>query len=170
MNQHGHAIDQTSLTRLAVSATLHCLTGCAIGEVLGLVIGTWLGWGNLATIGLAVGLAFFFGYALAMLPLLSAGLGLSAAFRLALAADTVSITVMEIIDNAVMLLIPGAMDAHLTDAFFWGSLGVSLAIAFAVTLPINRWLISRGSGHAIVHRLHGNTSTLKQTEHRHAHA
>jgi hypothetical protein len=159
-----------SLNRLAFSATLDCLTGCGIGEVLGLVIATWLGWSTFASIALAVALAFIFGYALAMWPLLASGLSLGQALRLALAADTVSIVVMEIIDNAMMLAIPGAMDAHVTDPFFWGSLAVSLALAFLVTFPVNRWLISRGQGHALVHAFHAPTPTPSPTEHHHGHA
>jgi Domain of unknown function (DUF4396) len=133
---------------------VHCLTGCAIGEVLGMVIGTALGWGDFQTIVLAIVLAFFFGYLLTMLPLLGAGLALSAAIPLALASDTISIAVMEIVDNAIMLLIPGALGAGLTDVLFWGSLAVSLVIAGAVAFPINRWLIARGKGHAVVHEHH----------------
>ncbi|MBJ7451283.1 MAG: DUF4396 domain-containing protein [Blastococcus sp.] len=144
------------LTRLAVSATLHCLTGCAIGEVLGMVIGTALGWSDLQTIVLAVALAFVFGYALTIGPVLRSGLALSAAIPVALAADTVSITVMEIVDNAVMLLVPGAMDAGLGSWLFWGALAFALAVAFVVTVPVNRWLIARGRGHAVVHRFHGS--------------
>ena len=159
-----------SLNRLALSATLHCLTGCGIGEVLGLVIATWLGWGTVASIALAVALAFVFGYALAMRPLLASGLSLGQAFRLALAADTVSIVVMEIIDNGLMLAIPGAMDAHLTDPFFWGSLAASLGLAFVVTFPVNRWLIGRGQGHALVHAFHAPTARPTRTEHHHDHA
>lgn len=143
-----------SLNRTAWSATLHCLTGCAIGEVLGMVIGTALGWGNGATIALAVALAFVFGYALTLLPLLRA-MGLAAAARLALAADTASITVMEIVDNLIMLAIPGAMDAPLDSLLFWGSLAVALAIAAFAAFPVNRWLIARGRGHAVVHAHHG---------------
>jgi Domain of unknown function (DUF4396) len=133
---------------------VHCLTGCAIGEVLGMVIGTALGWGDFQTIVLAIVLAFFFGYLLTMLPLLGAGLALSAAIPLALASDTLSIAVMEIVDNAIMLLIPGALEAGLTDALFWGSLAASLVIAGAVAFPVNRWLIARGKGHAVVHEHH----------------
>jgi len=143
-----------SLTRQAVSATLHCLTGCAIGEVLGMVIGTALGWGNLATIVLSVVLAFVFGYSLTMRPVLRSGLAFRTAFGVALAADTVSIAVMEIVDNAVVLAVPGAMDAGLGTLLFWGSLLVSLVIAFAVTVPVNRWMIGRGKGHAVVHQHH----------------
>ena len=143
-----------SLNRIAFSATLHCLTGCAIGEVLGMVIGTALGWGNAATIALAVVLAFFFGYALTMLPLIRAGMALRAVLGLALAADTASITVMEIVDNAVMLLVPGAMDAGVADRPFWGALAFAFAVAFVVTVPVNRWLIARGRGHAVVHQHH----------------
>jgi hypothetical protein len=143
-----------SANRLAVSATVHCLTGCSIGEVLGMVIGTGLGWQNLPTMALAILLAFVFGYALTLRPLFRAGLAASAAFRLAFASDTLSITVMEIVDNGIMLLVPGAMDAHLSDGLFWGSLLVALLIAGLVAFPINRWLILRGRGHALVHRHH----------------
>ena len=146
--------DGRALTRLAVSATLHCLTGCAIGEVLGMVIGTALGWSDLQTIALAVVLAFFFGYALTIRPVLRSGLALSAAIPVALAADTLSITVMEVVDNAIMLTIPGAMEAGLASPLFWGSLAVALGIAFVVTVPVNRWLIARGRGHAVVHQYH----------------
>ena len=145
-----------SLNRLSFSATLHCLTGCAIGEVLGLVIGTALGWGNVATIALAVVLAFFFGYSLTMLPLLRSGLALGTAIPLALAADTLSITVMEIVDNAVMLVVPGAMEAGLASPLFWGSLAFALAVAFVAAFPVNRYLIARGRGHAVVHEHHGD--------------
>src|ERR687896_774959 len=147
---HHHHQTQPSLNRTAWSATLHCLTGCAIGEVLGMVIGTALGWGNAATIALAVVLAFFFGYALTLRPLLRA-MSFAAAMRLALAADTASITVMEIVDNGIMLVIPGAMDAGLASILFWVSLAVSLAIAAVAAFPVNRWLIARGRGHAVVH-------------------
>lgn len=151
---HAHHHHQPSLNRLAVSATLHCLTGCAIGEVLGMVLGTAWGWSNAATIALAVGLAFVFGYALTMLPLLRSGLALRAALGLALAADTASITLMEIVDNAVMLLIPGAMHAPLSSPLFWGSLAFALAVAGVAAFPLNRWLIARGRGHAVVHAHH----------------
>lgn len=143
-----------SLNRLAFSATAHCLTGCAIGEVMGMVIGTALKWGNVATIGLAIILAFIFGYALTMIPLLRAGLGLSTALRLALVSDTASITIMEIVDNAIMLVIPGAMSAGLTEPLFWGSLAVALLIAGIAAFPVNRWLILRGRGHAVLHQHH----------------
>lgn len=143
-----------ALTRTAAKATLHCLTGCAIGEVLGLAIGTALGWSNTQTIVLAVGLAFAFGYALTMRPLLRAGIPYKTAIKVALAADTVSIVVMEIIDNAIMVTIPGAMDAKLNSLLFWGALAVAFSIAFAVTVPVNRVLISRGRGHAVVHQYH----------------
>ena len=144
------------MNRLAFSATAHCLTGCAIGEVLGMVIGTALGWGDFATIALAVVLAFFFGYSLTMLPLLRSGMALAAVLPLAFAADTLSIAVMEIVDNAVMLLIPGAMEAGLTNLLFWGSLAFALVVAFVVAFPVNRYLISRGKGHAVVHDHHGH--------------
>ena len=148
--EHAH---HPSLNRTAWSATLHCLTGCAIGEVLGMVVGTALGWGNAPTIALAVVLAFFFGYALTLIPLRKA-VGLQSALRLALAADTASITVMEIVDNAIMLIIPGAMDAGLASLLFWGSLAFSLAVAAVAAFPVNRWLIARGRGHAVVHPHH----------------
>jgi hypothetical protein len=143
------------LNRLALSATLHCLTGCGIGEVLGMVIGTALGWGNFPTLALAVALAFAFGYALTLAPLLRAGLGLRTAVGLALAADTASIAIMEVVDNAVMLAVPGAMDAGLADPLFWGSLVLALAVAAVAAFPVNRWLIARGRGHAVVHAHHG---------------
>lgn len=142
------------LTRLAVTATLHCLTGCAIGEVLGVVIGTALGWSDLSTISLAVALAFLFGYSFTIGPVMRAGLSLRAALPIALAADTISIAVMEIVDNGVLLLVPGAMDAGLSSLLFWGSLAFALAVAFVVTVPVNRYLIARGKGHAVVHDLH----------------
>src|ERR687893_1671010 len=145
------ATEGSSLNRLAFSATAHCLTGCAIGEMLGLIIGMILGWGNVATIALAVVLAFFFGYSLTMLPLLRSGLALATVLSLAFAADTVSITIMEIVDNLIMLLIPGAMDAGLASPLFWGSLAFALAVAFVAAFPVNRYLISRGRGHAVVH-------------------
>ena len=153
-HNQAHAAPAASLNSLAFSATVHCLTGCAIGEVLGMVIGTALGWGNAATIALAVVLAFIFGYALTMLPLLRSGLAFGTAMRLALAADTVSITIMEIVDNAIMLVIPGAMDAGLASPLFWGSLAVALVIAGAAAFPVNRWLITRGWGHAVVRQHH----------------
>src|ERR687889_1236421 len=143
-----------SLNRLAFSATAHCLTGCAIGEVLGMVVGTALGWGNIATVALAVALAFFFGYLLTMLPLLRSGLALSAVLPLAFASDTLSITVMEIVDNLIILVIPGAMEAGLASLLFWGSLAFALAVAFVAAYPVNRWLIARGKGHAVVHEYH----------------
>jgi hypothetical protein len=145
-----------SLNRIALSATLHCLTGCAIGEVLGMVVGTALGWGNAATIALAVVLAFFFGYAFTVVPLMRAGLAWRTVLATALAADTASITVMEIVDNAIMLIIPGAMDAGLDTALFWGALAVALAIAAVAAFPVNRYLIQRGRGHAVVHAHHGH--------------
>ena len=143
-----------SLNRLAFLATVHCLTGCAIGEVLGMVIGTALDWSDFATIVLSIVLAFLFGYSLTMLPLLRAGLALGAAIPLALASDTVSIAVMEIVDNAIVLAVPGAMEAGLASWLFWPSLALSLAIAFVVTVPVNRWMIGRGKGHAVVHAYH----------------
>ncbi len=146
--------EETSLNRTAFSATLHCLTGCAIGEVLGMVIGTALGWGNVATIALAVVLAFFFGYSLTMIPLLRSGLALATTLPLAFASDTLSITVMEIVDNGVMLVVPGAMEAGLGSFLFWGSLAFALGVAFVAAYPVNRYLIARGKGHAVVHEYH----------------
>jgi hypothetical protein len=133
---------------------VHCLTGCGIGEVLGLVIATALGWGNVASITIAVVLAFAFGYSLTLVPLLRAGISLRRAAGLALAADTLSIIVMELVDNAVVLVIPGAMDAGLNNVLFWASLGLALGLAFLAAFPVNRWLIARGKGHAVVHQLH----------------
>lgn len=139
---------------MAVTATLHCLTGCAIGEVLGMVIGTAIGLPNWGTVVLAVALAFFFGYALTLRGVLKTGLGFAAALKVALAADTVSIAVMEVVDNAIMLVVPGAMEAGVSSLLFWGALAFSLAVAFVLTVPVNRWLISRGKGHAVVHHAH----------------
>ncbi|WP_436846907.1 DUF4396 domain-containing protein [Streptomyces atratus] len=139
---------------MAARATLHCLTGCAIGEILGMVIGTALGWSNAGTMVLAIVLAFFFGYTLTLRSVLKAGVDVRTAFRVALAADTLSIAVMELIDNGVIALWPGAMDAQLADALFWGALALSLAVAFVVTTPVNKWMIARGKGHAVVHRYH----------------
>ena len=163
------AAQGSSLNRLAFSATAHCLTGCAIGEVLGMVIGTALGWGDVATIALAVVLAFFFGYLLTMLPLLRSGLALSAVLPLAFASDTLSITIMEIVDNLIMLLIPGAMEAGPLDLLFWGSLAVALAIAFVAAYPVNRYLISRGKGHAVVHEYHHGGHHGGHERHEHGH-
>ena len=146
----------TSLNRLAFTATVHCLSGCATGEVLGLVIGTALGLATGPTIMLAVVLAFLFGYAFTMIPLLRAGIAFGAVLKLALAADTASIFIMEIIDNAIMLVIPGAMEAGLSSPLFWGSLAVALFVAGAFAYPLNRWLISRGKGHAVVHSVHNH--------------
>ena len=152
---HDHAEHEpVSLNRLAARATTHCLTGCAIGEVLGLVIGTALGWETVPTIVLAIALAFVFGYSFTLWPLVRAGMTLGAAAGLALAADTISIAVMELVDNAIILVIPGAMDAGLGSALFWGSLAVALGIAWLVAFPVNRWLIARGRGHAVVHGRH----------------
>ena len=143
-----------SLNRLAVSATTHCLTGCAIGEVLGLVLATWWGWDVLPSIGLAIVLAFVAAYALTMRPLLRAGLPVRRALRVALAADTLSIIVMETVDNGVILAVPSAMEAGLTDPLFWGSLALGLGIAWFVAFPVNRWLLARGQGHALVTAYH----------------
>lgn len=140
--------------RTAISATLHCLTGCAIGEVLGMVLATWWGWGDAASIALAVALAFFFGYLLTFVGVRRSGLGVRQAIRIALAADTLSILVMEVVDNAFLLAVPGAMESTLTSGLFWGALALALAVAFVVTVPVNKWLIERGLGHAVVHEMH----------------
>jgi hypothetical protein len=145
-----------SVDRLAVQATNHCLTGCGIGEVLGMVLATWWGWGDAASIALAVALAFFFGYLLTLVPLLRAGTALGVAVGIALVADTLSITTMEVVDNAVLLLWPGAMDAYLDDALFWIALAIALAVAWGPTFLVNRALIRRGKGHARAHAAHGN--------------
>jgi len=147
----------SALTAVAISATLHCLTGCAIGEVTGLAIGTAAGFSNLGTIALAIALAFLFGYTLTSVPLLRAGMALSAVIPIALASDTLSIATMEIVDNLIVLTIPGAMEAGLGDLLFWGSLSFALVIAGAVAMPVNRWLIARGKGHVAVHEtgIHG---------------
>ncbi|WP_407839547.1 DUF4396 domain-containing protein [Streptomyces sp. DSM 116496] len=152
---HHHTTSGGKVTwAAAAQATLHCLTGCAIGEVLGMVIGTALGWGNAPTMALAIVLAFFFGYALTLRGVRAAGLDFRTAIRVALAADTLSIAVMEVIDNGVILLWPGAMDAMLSDALFWTALAIAFAVAFVVTTPVNKWMIGRGKGHAVVHQYH----------------
>jgi hypothetical protein len=162
-HEHHHELPTggAALTALAISATLHCLTGCAIGEVAGMVIGTAFGLSNLATVVISIALAFLFGYSLTSLPLLRAGLVLAAVIPIALASDTLSITTMEIVDNAIVVAIPGAMDAGLSDVLFWGSLSFSLVVAGAVAVPVNRWLIGRGKGHAVVHQsgYHGDFPT-----------
>lgn len=142
------------LWRTAITATRHCLTGCAIGEVLGMALATWWGWGDASSIALAVALAFFFGYLLTFLGVRRAGLDVRTAVRTALAADTISILVMEVVDNGFMLAVPGALDAGLADWLFWAALGAGLAVAFVVTVPVNYWMIGRGRGHAVVHQMH----------------
>src|SRR5690348_4606647 len=154
---HGHERrEPPSLTRSAIQATLHCLTGCAIGEVLGMVLSTALGWGNATSIAVSIVLAFFFGYALTIRPVLRAGVPARRALRLAGASDTISIATMELVDNAFILLVPGALAAGLSDGLFWWSLALSLAIAFVITVPVNRALIARGRGHAVIHELHAH--------------
>jgi hypothetical protein len=152
----GHETHQMSntLTRQAIAATVHCLTGCAIGEVLGMVLTTAFGWSNAVSIVVSIVLAFVFGYSLSMRPVLAAGLGLSVAWGVALAADTVSITVMEAMDNLTMMTIPGAMDATLGDVEFWAMMVAGLAVAFVITVPVNRAMIARGKGHAVAHQYH----------------
>lgn len=152
---HGHEPQSASeLTRTAIAATVHCLTGCAIGEILGMVLATAFGWGDVLSIVASVSLAFVFGYGLTMLPLLRAGLPKRQVLRLALAADTFSIATMEVVDSAIILVVPGAMAAGLGDPLFWGSLAFALLIAFFAAVPVNRWLIGRGKGHAVVHAYH----------------
>jgi Domain of unknown function (DUF4396) len=161
MDAHAHMPGHNeSLDRMALSATLHCLTGCAIGEVVGVIIGTALGWSNGPTIALAIVLAFVFGYSLTSLPLLRAGLALAVVAPIAFASDTLSIAVMELVDNAIILVIPGAMDAGLDDVLFWGSLSFALFVAGFFAYPVNRWLLRRGKGHAAVHAtgIHGGPS------------
>lgn len=153
---HGARHEAAPLNRTAFMATVHCLTGCSIGEVLGMVLGTVLGWSNWPTVTLAVALAFLFGYGMTLWPLRHAEMAWSTAFGLAFASDTLSMVTMEFVDNAIMLVIPGAMDAGLSDPLFWGSLVVSLVLAGAAAFPVNRWLIARGKGHALVHAHHGH--------------
>jgi hypothetical protein len=148
--------DRDSLTQSAVKATLHCLTGCAIGEILGMVIATAVDLSNLASVVVSVVLAFVFGYSLTIRPVLRSGVGVRRAAGVALASDTVSIAAMEVVDNAFILIVPGAIAAGLTDPLFWWSLLASLGIAFAVTVPVNRWLIARGKGHAVMHEFHAH--------------
>ncbi|MCD9594216.1 DUF4396 domain-containing protein [Streptomyces sp. 8ZJF_21] len=150
---HEHHGSSTSWP-MAAQATLHCLTGCAIGEIAGMAIGTALAWHNVPTMILAIVLAFVFGYSLTMRGVLRAGLDMRGALRVALAADTVSIAIMELADNATIVAFPGAMDATLSDALFWLSLALSFVVAFLITTPVNRWMIGRGKGHAVVHQYH----------------
>ncbi|PSJ17682.1 DUF4396 domain-containing protein [Nitrosomonas supralitoralis] len=152
---HNHdPVKEQSLNSVALMATVHCLSGCAIGEIAGMVIGTALGWSNAATITLAIALAFMSGYLLIMLPILRAGYNYKTAMRIAIAADTASLTIKEIVDNMVMLIIPGAMKAAIDSLLFWGSLATALIIAGIATFPVNRWLIARGRGHALAHVHH----------------
>jgi hypothetical protein len=149
-----HLRPEASLTSTAIQATLHCLTGCAIGEILGMVVATALGLGDAASIGISVVLAFVFGYALTLRPVVAAGIPLRRAFGVTFASDTASIATMEIVDNLFIVLVPGALAAGLADGLFWSSLLTSLAVAFVLTVPVNRWLIARGRGHAVIHDLH----------------
>jgi len=160
LHHHEMPASGRALTQVALSATLHCLTGCAIGEVAGMLVGTALGFSNLATVVLSVALAFLFGYGLTSLPLLRAGLVLGVVIPIALASDTLSIVTMEVVDNAIVVAVPGAMAAGLGSLLFWGSLAFSLAVAAAFAVPVNRWLIARGKGHAVVHEtgIHGGLS------------
>lgn len=149
------ATDRRELNSLALMATVHCLTGCAIGEVAGMAIGTAIGLSNLGTVVLAIVLAFLFGYGLTSLPLLRSGMALGAVIPIAFASDTLSIATMEVVDTLIVLTIPGAMDAGLDSLLFWGSLAFALVVAGLVALPVNRWLIARGKGHAVIHQAHG---------------
>jgi hypothetical protein len=151
---HGHGAPGQSLSRTAFSATVHCLTGCAIGEILGMVLSTWWGWSNTGNVVLSVSLAFVFGYSLTMLPLLRGGLRLRRALPLAFASDTLSIATMEVVDTLIILIVPGAMNAGLGDPLFWGSLAAALFVAFWAAFPVNRALIARGKGHAVIHAYH----------------
>ncbi len=154
---HGHAAHSApgkASWSTAAKATLHCLTGCAIGEILGMVIGTALLWGNVPTMALAIGLAFVFGYSFTVYAVRKTGLSFKSAIRIALAADTVSIAVMELVDNVIIALTPGAMDAHLSDSLFWSALLGGFAVAFLITTPVNKWMIGRGKGHAVAHAYH----------------
>ncbi|WP_030674345.1 DUF4396 domain-containing protein [Streptomyces cellulosae] len=153
-DHHGHAGHGGASWATAVKATLHCLTGCAVGEILGMVIGTALMWGNVPTMILAITLAFLFGYSFTLVAVRRAGLDLKSALKVALAADTVSIAVMELVDNGIIALVPGAMDAHLSDALFWSAPLGGFAVAFLITTPVNKWMIGRGKGHAVVHAHH----------------
>ena len=155
-HDHSHHGHDESLNRLAVSATFHCLTGCAIGEVTGMAIATALGWSNVGQIALAVGLAFLFGYTLTSIPLFRAGLTFAAALPIILATDTVSIAIMEIIDNLVVILVPGALHAHVTDPLLWGSVALGFAVAFPFAWWANLYLLARGKGHALVHQYHSH--------------
>ncbi|MDX6594848.1 MAG: hypothetical protein QOI72_230 [Solirubrobacterales bacterium] len=158
-HHHDHAMpsEGSALTAVALSATLHCLTGCALGEIAGMAIGTAFGFSNLGTIVLAIVLAFVFGYTLTSIPLLRAGMAVAAVIPIAFASDTLSVATMEVVDNAIVLAIPGALDAQLGDVLFWGSLAFALVIAGAFAVPVNRWLIGRGKGHTAVHEtgIHG---------------
>ena len=160
---HHHRRDASWST--AVSATLHCLTGCAIGEVLGMVLATWWGWSTVPSIVLATVLAFFFGYLLTFTGVRRAGMDVRTAVRTAIAADTLSILVMELVDNGVILAVPGAMEAGLVDVLFWGSLAFSLVVAFVVTVPVNKWVMGRGKGHAVVHEMHGSHGSHEMHTH-----
>lgn len=171
MTENSHNSNHKSLNKLALSATIHCLTGCSIGEVLGMVIGTTIGLSNWSTIIISVVLAFVFGYSLTMIPLLRNGINLTKALKLAFASDTASIAIMEIVDNAIMFVIPGAMNAGPTQVIFWGSLVLALVIAGVAAYPVIRWLISRGQGHAVVHQYHGggHGDNNKNGHHQHQH-
>ncbi|WP_052868692.1 DUF4396 domain-containing protein [Streptomyces niger] len=153
-HEHGGHAHRGASWGMAVKATLHCLTGCAIGEIVGMAIGTALAWGNVQTMVLAIALAFVFGYSLTLFAVRRAGVDLKTAIKIAIAADTISIAVMELVDNAIIAVVPGAMDAQLSDGLFWSALLGGFAIAFVITTPVNKWMIGRGKGHAVVHAYH----------------
>lgn len=166
------AVGTASTNQMAASATLHCLTGCAIGEVAGLIIGESLGWSTGQTIALAIGLAFLFGYSLSVIPLLKARVALGTALSVVLAADTLSIATMELVDNVVMWAIPGAMEAGLVNPVFWWGMSLALAVAFAAAFPVNRYLLQRGKGHALMHQYHAGHADpghVAQAGHAHHH-
>jgi hypothetical protein len=156
---------QSELNKTAISATLHCLTGCAIGEIVGLIIGESLGWSNSQTIILAISLAFLFGYGLSIIPLLKANIAFGTALSVVLAADTLSIATMELVDNAIMAIIPGAMEAGLVSPVFWISMSLALAVAFMAAFPVNRWLLMQGKGHALMHQYHDHSSHGNHSSH-----
>ena len=158
MDHAAHGTTRFSLNATALSATIHCLTGCAVGEVLGMVLGTALGWDNWMTVGASIGLAFVFGYSFTLIPLVRSGIALASSLGLAFASDTLSIAVMEVIDNMIMMVVPGAMEAGLDTLLFWGTMLLSLVLAGATAFPLNRWLIARGKGHAVVHAVHAKST------------
>lgn len=169
MTHHHPSHPSVSLNSTALSATIHCLAGCAVGEILGMILGIASGWDNVATAAVSIALAFVFGYSFTLAPLLRSGLTLRIAVGLAFASDTLSIAVMELVDTLIMLVVPGAMDAGLATPLFWGTMTLALALAGTAAFPINRWLISRGRGHAAIHRYHGGSHGSMREMSRHDH-